>query len=87
MTVTRKVTWFTGSLILLVLATAAAKTWASGGVDCPHSKPTITDTQQGKPVIEGQKPAKAAPAQSPVPAEKKAPAEDKPQKPEPAAPA
>jgi hypothetical protein len=67
MTVTRKMTWFTGSLILLALATAAAESFAGGGPDCPHSnKQTITGTQpQMTPAPKQEKaaPAKAAPSE------------------------
>jgi hypothetical protein len=76
MTVTRKMTWFTGSLILLALATAAAESFAGGGPDCPYEKQrTITKTQPQSSPSEAQKPAKATPAQTPAPSQKQTPAQ------------
>jgi hypothetical protein len=77
MTVTRKMTWFTGSLILLALATAAAESFAGGGPDCPYEKQqrTITKTEPATAPVEAQKPAKSTPAQSPAPAQKQTPAQ------------
>lgn len=74
MTVTRRMTWFTGSLILLALSTVAAESFAGGGPDCPYEKRTITKSQPQSSPVEAQKPAKATPAQSPAPSQKQTPA-------------